>query len=70
MNATLEDLNKEYWLRQRNAGNILWTTKEGKNIPINEMTDEHLTNTIKMLRREKDSKYLSFLEEYYYGDQD
>jgi hypothetical protein len=28
-----------------------WTTKEGKVIPISELTDEHLTNIIKHIRR-------------------
>jgi hypothetical protein len=51
--ATIEDLEKELWLRVRNAGNIVWFTKKGEQIPINEMSDEHLVNTLKMLYRNK-----------------
>ena len=54
--ATLEDLEKELWLRNRNAGSIVWVTKEGKEVPIKDMTDEHLENTIKMIHRVRDSR--------------
>lgn len=56
MEATLEDLERELWLRNRNAGSIIWTTKDGKEIPINEMSDEHLKNTINMIIRVRDSR--------------
>lgn len=29
----------------------VWTTKEGQHIPISQMTDRHLKNTIRMLKR-------------------
>ena len=29
----------------------IWTTKGGQEIPISQMTDSHLSNTIKMLRK-------------------
>ena len=47
--ATADDLRKEYWLRQRKY--IIWRTKDGKNIPIDKLTDEHLENILKMLNR-------------------
>lgn len=63
MKATLEDLERELWLRDRNAGTIIWTTKDGKEIPINEMSDEHLLNTINMIKRVKN--YQERDQEYY-----
>lgn len=59
--ADLEDLKLEYWLRQRNADRIAWVTKEGKVIPIKDMTDAHLVNTINMIERNAD-RYNEFLE--------
>ena len=51
--ATIEDLRKEIWLRMRNTGYLVWETKEGKSIPIKDMTDTHLVNTFNMLERNK-----------------
>ena len=52
--ATLEDLLKEKWLRERGAGNIVWKTKGGYEIPIADMSDEHLDNTIEFLKQRKE----------------
>lgn len=47
--ATADDLQKEYWLRQRKY--IIWRTKDGEDIPIDKLTDKHLENILKMLNR-------------------
>ena len=56
--ATLQDLKLELWLRNRSTGTIYWTTKDGRDIPINEMDNNHLVNTIKMLLRQDEEDQL------------
>ena len=51
--ATIQDLKLKLWLRQRNSGSIIWTTKDGKNIPIKDMNTNHLVNTFKMLAKQE-----------------
>ena len=51
--ATIQDLKLELWLRKRNSGFIIWTTKDGKNIPIKYMNTDHLVNTFKMLLKQE-----------------
>lgn len=57
--ATIQDLKLELWLRQRDSGSIIWTTKNGKNIPIKDMDNKHLVNALKMLliQKEKQREY-------------
>lgn len=45
--ATLEDLLKEKWLRERGQDKIRWTTKDGAEIPLKDLSDGHLENIIK-----------------------
>lgn len=59
--ANIQDLKLELWLRQRNSDSIIWTTKDNKNIPIKDMDNNHLVNTIKMLIKQEEEK------EYYDG---
>ena len=42
--ADIEDLEKELWLRQRE--DMIWETKDGEQIPLKEMTTEHIINAI------------------------
>lgn len=60
--ANIQDLKLELWLRQRNSGSICWTTKDGKNIPISDMRNDHLVNTIKMLIKQEEEEY--FMREH------
>ena len=54
MKATLQDLQIELWLRKRNNSEIIWTTKDKQEIPINKMSNSHLRNTINMLERQSE----------------
>lgn len=60
--ASIEDLYTERWLRQRERGEIVWTTRDGKTVPIKDMSDRHLENTINMLVRNEEAK-----DAYYEG---
>lgn len=51
--ATIQDLELELWLKKRNSGFIIWTTKDGKNILIKNMNTNHLVNTFKMLAKQE-----------------
>lgn len=54
MKATYKDLLLEKWLRMREKKEIVWTTKDGKEIPINEMSDSHLDNAINHIVKKKE----------------
>ena len=54
MIATIDDIRLEQFLRNRNSGKLIWKTKEGKIIPLKELSDEHLTNILNVYSRNKD----------------
>jgi hypothetical protein len=49
MKADIEDLEKELWLRQREE--LIWETKDGTQIPLKEMSTEHIVNAINYFNR-------------------
>lgn len=59
MKAEYEDLKMELWLRNREK--MYWETKDGRKIPLKEMTDTHLVNTIAYLDRRYD-EYERYLD--------
>lgn len=65
--ATIQDLELELWLRQRNSGLIYRKTKDGREIPIKDMDNNHLANTLKMLLRNAERE--NFYDEHI-GDMD
>ena len=54
MIANIDELRLEEFLRSRNSGKLVWKTKEGKIIPLKELSDEHLTNILNVYSRNKD----------------
>lgn len=54
MIANIDDIRLEQFLRNRNSGKLVWKTKEGKIIPLKELSDEHLTNILNVYSLNKD----------------
>ena len=52
--ATIEDIEREFWLRQRNNGELVWKTKKGERIPVKDLTDSHLNNIMKYAEKQQD----------------
>ena len=43
--AFIDDLKKELWLRRREQ--LVWKTKDGKLVPLKQMTTDHIINAIR-----------------------
>lgn len=63
--AEYNDLKMELWLRMRDAGELVWVTKEGKEIPIKDMSTEHLINALRCLEWKDDMIAASIQERDY-----
>ena len=70
MKATIDDITQELWFRLREKKYIVWETKDGQQIPIQDLSDTHLINIIKccdgtnydfqtLLEQEIKSEYLN-----------
>ena len=70
MDADIKDLTKELWLRQRNEGQLKWKTKDGKQIPIKDMTTQHIINAINRMTENNRLSELVCEYEAYISDLD
>ena len=55
--ADYEDIEREYWYRMRNSGELSWLTKDRKFIPIKDLTNKHLVNILKFLNGNIDDEF-------------
>lgn len=60
--ADINDLKLELWLRQRNDGEIKWTTKDGREIPLKDMSTDHIRNAINYVERKDE-----MVDNYYFN---
>lgn len=44
--ADITDILQERWLRRRDSGELVWKTKGGIEIPIKDLSDDHIENII------------------------
>lgn len=67
--ADIDDIQLEMWLRRRNKGEIVWITKDKKQIPIKDLSDDHLQNIYNMMLKKEDFdheeyRYLQYCEDH------
>lgn len=65
MRPTYEQLKMEQFLRDRNT--LTWKTKDGKEIPLSELSDEHLNAIIIIYERlhQRQMMFDEALESYF-----
>ena len=51
MTLSAKDLQLELWLRKRESGELKWTTKEGIEIPLKDMSNKHIENCLNLMER-------------------
>lgn len=57
--ANIKDFELELWLRKRESGTLVWKTKQGDLIPIKNMSDTHIINTMNLLQLKKEVNELA-----------
>jgi len=67
---TKHDLELELWLRKRNSGELVWTTRDGTRIPLKDMEEGHLKNALRMLKENSFLERNAFLEAILLENQD
>lgn len=59
------DIEEEYERIRKEAKTGIWTTKDGRHIAVSDMTDEHIVNTLNMLKRiDYNDMYLPWIERF------
>jgi len=48
-----QQIGDEFYVDESGPTATVWVTREGQRIPVKDMTDVHLVNTIRYLRRQK-----------------
>ena len=52
--ADIGDLERELWLRRREK--LVWETRDGKMIPLTQMTTDHIINAINYFQRVEEER--------------
>lgn len=52
--ANLSDLQLELWLRKRDS--LYWETRDGKQIPLKQMSTEHIVNALNYFKNIQEQK--------------
>ena len=61
--ANINDVKMEIWLRERGDRELRWVTKDGREIPIRDMSIDHLKNIIRGIEGETSKIYWESIKE-------